>query len=376
MTHRIPLILSLACAFACSAPAQRLTIEQLLSAPFPTDLTAAPIGGAVAWVLNQNGARNLWVAEAPGYKGRQLTNYRDDDGREIAQTAWTPDGRSIVFVLGGDFDMFRDNPNPASLPQGVEQNIWIVAVSSGAARQIAEGNQPAVSPQGDRLAFIRKGEVWTVGLEEKAKPSQLIHAKGQADSLRWSPDGSRLAFVSDRGDHSFIGVYNFSTKSLLYLDPSVDSDSNPVWSPDGKQLVFLRLAASVTHVFGPRLTAQPWSIRVADTETGTGRQLFLASEGPGSAFHGMVAENQLLWGAGDRIVFPWERTGWMHLYSVSTHGGAPIRAEWRRRFRDRACLAVRGRQYSRVLIQPGRHRPPASVARVRARRRAGAPHAW
>ena len=75
--------------------------------------------------------------------------------------------------------------------------------------------------------------------------------------------------------------------------------------------------------FGPRRTAEPWSVRVADAESGAGRELWRAAEGPGSAFHEMVADNQLFWGAGDRIVFPWEKTGFLHLYSVSTHGGAP-----------------------------------------------------
>jgi dipeptidyl aminopeptidase/acylaminoacyl peptidase len=44
----------------------------------------------------------------------------------------------------------------------------------------------------------------------------------------------------------------------------------------------------------------------------------------GSAFHDMVASNQLFWGAADRIIFPWERDGWLHLYSVDVGGGAPL----------------------------------------------------
>ena len=88
--------------------------------------------------------------------------------------------------------------------------------------------------------FLSKNEIWTVGLDEGAKPAQLIHAKGQAGDLRWSPDGAKLAFVTNRGDHAFVGVYDFTTKSLLYLDPSVDRDSDPVWSPDGKQVAFIR----------------------------------------------------------------------------------------------------------------------------------------
>src|SRR5580704_11689761 len=313
-----------ASSLAFSVSPTRFSLEQVMSAPFPSDLTAAPKSGAIAWVLDQHGARNIWIAEAPAYQGRQLTRYTADDGQEIAEITWTPDGRSIVFVRGGDFEMDRDDPNPASLPQGVDQSIWIAALPGGAPRKLAEGNGPAVSPKGDRIVFLRKGQIWSIDLQDGAKASQLIHAKGDASELRWSPDGSQLAFVSTRTDHSFVGVYNLAMQSLLYLDPSVDRDSSAVWSPDGKQIAFMRIAASTrAFSFGPVRTSQPWSIRLADAETGTGRELWHASEGPGSAFHEMDADNQLFWGAGDRIVFPWERTGWLHLYSISTQGDAP-----------------------------------------------------
>jgi dipeptidyl aminopeptidase/acylaminoacyl peptidase len=294
-----------------------------MSAPFPSELTAAPQGGAVAWVLNQRGARNVWVASAPTYSGRLLTNYHDDDGQEIAQLTWTPDGRSIVFVRGGDFETHRDNPNPASLPQGVEQAIWIVPLAGGAPRKIADGSDPAISPTGGRIAFLRKDEVWSVALDASAQPAQLVHAKGHASQLRWSPDGSKLAYVSSRGDHAFIAVYNTSAQSISYLDPSVDRDSQPVWSPDSKQIAFIRVPASPGAV-GPRRSASPpWSIHITDADSGNGRELWHASGGPGSVFHAMTAESQLFWGAGDRIVFPWEGTGWLHLYSISTHGDVP-----------------------------------------------------
>jgi dipeptidyl aminopeptidase/acylaminoacyl peptidase len=312
-----------ACSLAFSASPTRFSLEQVMSAPFPSELTAAPQGGAVAWVLNQQGARNVWVADAPTYSGRQRTNYHDDDGQEIAELTWTPDGRSIVFVRGGDFETHRDNPNPASLPQGVEQAIWIVPAAGGAPRKITDGSDPAVSPTGDRIAFLRKDEIWSVALDANAQPAQLIHAKGQASQLRWSPDGSKLAFVSTRGDHSFIAVYNAGAQSVSYLDPSVDRDSQPVWSPDSKQLAFIRVPASSVAVGARRNASPPWSIRIADADSGNGRELWHASGGPGSVFHAMTAESQLFWGAGDRIVFPWESTGWLHLYSISTHGDVP-----------------------------------------------------
>jgi hypothetical protein len=57
-------------------------------------------------------------------------------------------------------------------------------------------------------------------------------------------------------------------------------------------------------MFGPVRSAEPWSIRVADVESGQGRELWKAEPGAGTAFHAMVADDQLFWGAGDRIVFP------------------------------------------------------------------------
>jgi dipeptidyl aminopeptidase/acylaminoacyl peptidase len=314
--------LPFACALAFSASPARFSLEQVMSAPFPSNLTAAPKGGAVAWILNEHGARNVWLADAPAYSGRRLTNYHDDDGQEIAQLTWTSDGRSLVFVRGGDFENHRDNPNPASLPRGVEQAIWIAPLGS-APRKITEGSDPAVSPAGDRLVFLREDEIWSVGLDDNAKPSQFIHAKGEASQLRWSPDGSKLVFTSTRADHSLIAVYNLAAQSITYLDPSVDRDSQPVWSPDGKQIAFIRIPASTLTVGPRRAASPPWSIRIAAADSGNGQELWHASDGPGSVFHSTAADTQLFWGAGDRIVFPWERTGWLHLYSISIHGDVP-----------------------------------------------------
>lgn len=49
---------------------EKFTLEQIMSAPFPSDLVASPAGNKVAWVLNSKGARNIWIAGTPGYKGR------------------------------------------------------------------------------------------------------------------------------------------------------------------------------------------------------------------------------------------------------------------------------------------------------------------
>ena len=305
------------------AQQQSFTLEQALSAPFPDELVAAPAGGAIAWVYNAQGARNLWIATPAEYQGRALTTYKEDDGQELGELAWTPDGRALVYVRGGPSNSRGEYPNPLSLPAGVEQALWIVAATGGPPRRLGEGHSPAVSPKGDRVAYLKQGQIWWVSLADSAKPEQLVHARGTAQALRWSPDGAKLAFASARGDHGFIGVYDVAAKTLRFLDPSVDRDMEPVWSPDGAQIAFIRIpAAEPTLPFTPRRAAPPWSIRVAEVATGRGREVWKADVGRGSAFREIVAENQLLWGAGGRLVFPWEKDGWTHLYAVPLSGGA------------------------------------------------------
>ena len=313
--------LALFLAVPCFA-ASPFTLEQILSSPFPSELIASPSGARLAWASDSNGVRNLWIAEPPAYQGRQLTGFTEDDGLEITGVAWTPDASSIVFVRGEGVNRAGEFPNPRSTPAGVKQTIWIAPLN-GAARQIAEGSAPAISPDGKTAAYIAKGgEVWSASLTTTAVPAVLIHARGTAQMLQWSPDGRWLAFVSNRRNHGFVSLYNVADKTLVFPDASVDHDTHPVWSPDSRSLAYIRIPVFTREfAFGPVRTAEPWSIRVCDVATGQAREIWHAEQGPGSNFHEMVAKTQLLWGAEDRIVFPWEREGFQHLYSVSGKGG-------------------------------------------------------
>jgi dipeptidyl aminopeptidase/acylaminoacyl peptidase len=295
----------------------------VLGAAFPSDLTAAPAGGRIAWVSNARGVRNVMVAEPPAYRARAVTSYTTDDGQEIGPLAWTPDASAVVYVRGGEPNRAGEAPNPAHNPKGEQQAVWIVAVGGSAPKKLGDGAEPVVSPMGDRVAFVRKGQIWWAPTDGKTAAAQAFVARGECGGPRWSPDGSRLTFVSGRGDHSLIGVYDVAADSLHYVDPSTDFDQSPSWLPDSKSIAFIRVPSNgLRAVRKPEREGEPWSIRVANVSTGDGRQIWRARTGQGSVFRGVTGEQQLFWAAGSRVIFPWEGDGWTHLYSVPTTGGA------------------------------------------------------
>ncbi|MFB6368193.1 MAG: DPP IV N-terminal domain-containing protein, partial [Gemmatimonadota bacterium] len=323
------------------------SIGEVMSAPLPSGMTASPDGATVAWVQNAGGVRNLWVASAPNWEPRRLTHYEDDDGWPIGDLAFTPDGSRLLYVRGGNPNASGWIANPTSDPEARTRDIWIVGVSAEAPagpRKLAEGSGPAVDPSGGRVAFERDGDIWFVGLGEGAEPEAAVEDRGSAGDLAWSPDGRWLAFASGREEHSLIGLYDPAADTLDYKAPSVDSDFGPTWSPDGSRLAWVRTASEPKDLpFTPeRTVAEPWSIQLFDVESGEAREVWSADEGYGSAFRG-AGGGPLWWTDGGRLVFPWEESGWVHLYSVPASGGEAVPLTPGDGFVEEAALARDGR---------------------------------
>ena len=281
-----------------SAQSQNFTLEQALSAPFASDLVASQRLGSFAWVENEQGKRNLWIATPDGsgkYASKQLTSYDQDDGQEMYQVAWTPDAEHLIYVRGGDSEFpGRPDPNPALAPDGVAQNIWLIAATGGEPRKLGEGYGPVVSPAGDQVAFLSHGQIWTADLSSDASQSKASapHAR-RLSELVWAPDAHAIAFVSERTDHSFIGVYDLRDKSLIYLDPSTENDTEPVWSPDSRPDRLHPRAGLASTAAAP--TAEPPArgpFASPMQPLARGHSVWKAAEGRGSAFreiHGDAA---------------------------------------------------------------------------------------
>ena len=313
-------------AFA-QAPAP-FSMEQVISYPFVPEIEAAEKGDSIAFVRVLKGARNVWVASSPGLKPRQVTQYTADDGQEITQLTFSPDGKHLLYVRGGDHDGNWDSklqPDPDSSADEPKVMIWAANLSGGAPVKVTEGDAPAISSTG-KLAYVKDGQVWTAPLTGKGKPARLFFDRGEDGALNWSPDGTKLAFVSDRdGDHSFIGVYDLKTKATTYLAPSTDFDAYPRWSPDGSRIAFARVSGR-GGAPKPLLkrTPEPFSLWVADVASARATRVWQSPDTLHGSFPETAGEVNLHWAAGDRLVFLADLDNWPHLYSIPASGGEPL----------------------------------------------------
>jgi dipeptidyl aminopeptidase/acylaminoacyl peptidase len=326
MIRTVLLALATLVLFLPHASAQvGFTLEQIMSAPFPEHLTASKTGGRLVWTLDREGRRNIWVAEGPGFQARQLTHYDADDGQALSEVHFSTDGNALVYVRGEGKNPAGQSPNPTSNPSGVEQSVWTIAWNGGEPRKLDAGQSPAISVSGD-VAYIKDNQLWLANLDGCEKPRQIV-ARGHSEDPQWSPDGAKLAFVSARGDHAFIGVYDAGRGSVGFLAPSVDSDSTPRWSLDGKTLAFIRRAAKTRdHPEGFFIAPdepEPWAIWIADVSNASAHEIWHSGKESADSFPEMAEDTGggvINWAAGGRLLVASAKDGWQHLYSLGTDG--------------------------------------------------------
>ena len=208
MNRRILLVLAVVCFPRFVAAQKPFTLEQILRAPFADNLTAAKKMNRVAWTLDEEGKRNVWVAEGPNVSAAAADLVSPPTtARKSAQLSFSEDGNVTRLHARWRKKSSRAIPESNQQSRRRHANCLGRRLRGGEPRKVAMLDTPRRFLRAAPLAFVRDGQIWLAALDGSDKPTQLV-VRGQNHSEQWSPDGSRLAFVSSRGDHSFIGVYD------------------------------------------------------------------------------------------------------------------------------------------------------------------------
>lgn len=324
-----------AASSAQDGAARGYTIEQVLSYAFPASLVAAPVGERIAWLSNDRGRRNVWVAEAPDWKPRRLTPYDDDDGRDLSALQFLPDGQRLIYLRGHGTNLDGEVANPTSDIDGASRDLWLVDVRGGAPVRLAGAVNAVVAPTGARIAWVdgraamlldlgtapatNEAPVAAAGAAATTvpEPVRLFTVRSSLGELEWSPDGRRIGFVSARDGRAIIGMFDVNERELTWLTNTVDRDAMPRWSPDGGHIAFVRYVAG----------SAGYSVWSVDTRSAGSRELWRSPDRPtaerGSvAFpRGIAGSYDLMYGDGF-IIVPGEWTGWNQLYAIPADGGS------------------------------------------------------
>jgi len=321
------------------AAQERDRLSEALALPVAGNLIGARDVPRFAWVENVAGVRNIWAATR-GQTARRLTAFSEDNGQQLYGLVLSDGGASLAFVRGGDeeFPDQEDLPNTGTAPLTPPQKVFVIPVEGGTPLMVGQGHSPVFSPDGSRLTFTRRGEVWLWTRGSEAQ--RIAKVSGNVDRLTWSPDGTQLLFSEDRDEHSYVAVLGADGQRLRYLDPGLGQSVEPIFSPDGRQVAFIRYMS-------PPAAAAPdsgpyWSIRIVDLATGAARTLWSAPSGQGGRYAGTRSRN-LFWSRDGLILFPWERTGWLHVYALDAQRSGEPRALTRGAFEVETFLIDRER---------------------------------
>lgn len=212
-----------------------LVVLGAFARPIPTSAQGVARNGEIIFMSNRTGSYELYTVSADGTDLRQLT----DTGFDHWDPVYSPDGTHIAFTQ-------------YTADHRANLELYVMAADGTGARRVtdttaagsAQNFQPAWSPDGTRLTFVsnRDGnnDVYVINANGTGETNVSRHPASDVDPV-WTPDGKRILFASQRPGFTRTPIYGVNPDGSGLTEFGVNSRElgyGLSWSPDGSTLSF------------------------------------------------------------------------------------------------------------------------------------------
>lgn len=227
----------------------------------------SPDGSKIAFVSDRDGAENLWIANADGSEPKKLS---DEDQQVFMSPVWTPDGKSVIVVVGS-----RQNPfHLTAYDLDGDKGVPIVTGKDGESAKPAPHNAlgPAVAPDGKSIYYAHRNgartaganvnfPLWQIARFDRASGIEEIitHEHGSGFRPALSPDGRTLVYATRYDTQTGLRIRDLETGDDRWL-------KYPVQRDDQEELLYSSMDLLPGYAFAPDGKVSSRPIRARSTE--------------------------------------------------------------------------------------------------------------
>lgn len=190
-------------------------------------------GKFMYYVSHESGCPNLWRKSLEGGESEQLTRY---DTTGVYFPAISADGGLMVFEH--DFHLYSYVPGEepkrieiTASPDTKFNEIGIEKIKSGL-------EEYELSPDGKKIAFTLRGEIWLMAAEEGGYARRLTETDGEHWALEWAPDSEKLSYTRRTGDNLDVIVNVIPEKKETAVAATPKHEGAARWAPDGESIIY------------------------------------------------------------------------------------------------------------------------------------------
>lgn len=195
----------------------------------------SPDGTKIAYSLPdysmRPGISHIFVVNADGTGNTRLTSGDVFD----ESPSWSPDGSRIVFSR----ETGREVLESGGILGGVRSLMTMDADDGRNRTTVAEGRyySPRWSPDGTRIAYVKSDQLGVINVD--GTNPRIFTGGAHVEGLAWSPDGSRIAYVSGDWRESDIRIVEVDGFRSFRLTDEPGPEIEPAWSPDGERIAYV-----------------------------------------------------------------------------------------------------------------------------------------